>query len=74
MCPLICPVQLHAAYLLDRGEVMYAVAVMVVSQSTQAVLTKGILRGGGDTRFIMLADVLFLWVLSIPLGALFGSF
>lgn len=49
-------------------KLMYAVAIMVVFQSTQSVLTKGVLRGGGDTQFMMFADVAFLWVASIPLG------
>jgi len=53
-------------------QLMYAVAIMVVFQSVQSVLTKGVLRGGGDTRFLMVADVLFLWLASIPLGYLAG--
>ena len=51
---------------------MYAVAIMVIFQSSQSVLTKGVLRGGGDTKFLMFADVAFLWLASIPLGALCG--
>lgn len=51
-------------------QLMYAVAMMVIFQAMQSVLTKGVLRGGGDTRFLMVVDVLFLWLLSIPLGAL----
>ena len=35
-------------------------------------MTKGVLRGGGDTRMLMLADNIFLWVLAIPLGILAG--
>ncbi len=53
-------------------ELMYAVAIMVVFQSMQSVLTKGILRGGGDTKFCMFADAAFLWIVSIPVGALCG--
>ena len=53
-------------------QLMYAVAMMVVFQAMQGVLTKGVLRGGGDTHFLMVVDVLFLWLLSIPLGALCG--
>ena len=53
-------------------QLMYAVAIMVIFQSTQSVLTKGILRGGGDTVFMMFADVAFLWIASVPLGALCG--
>lgn len=32
----------------------------------------GILRGGGDARFVMLLDLLFVWGVTIPLGALAG--
>ena len=34
------------------------------------VISKGILRGGGDTRFLLLADSSCVWFLSLPLGAL----
>ncbi len=53
-------------------QLMAAVGVIVVFQSMNSILTKGVLRGGGDTKFLMLADVLFLWVASIPLGYLAG--
>lgn len=32
----------------------------------------GILRSGGDTRFVMVTDVIFMWMISIPFGALCG--
>ena len=53
-------------------QLMFAVALMVIFQSTNSVLTKGVLRGGGDTKFLMIADILFLWIVSIPLGYLTG--
>ena len=53
-------------------QLMASVSVMMVFQTVQGVLTKGVLRGGGDTRFLMLADILFLWLVSIPLGYLCG--
>ena len=53
-------------------QLMYAVSIMVIFQSSQSMLTKGVLRGGGDTKFLMLADVLFLWLASVPLGAMCG--
>lgn len=53
-------------------QLMNAVAVVILFQSANSILTKGVLRGGGDTRFLMVADILFLWVCSIPLGALAG--
>ena len=51
-------------------QLMKSVAVTVVFQGTQSMLTKGVLRGGGDTRFLVFGDIIFLWLLSIPLGYL----
>ena len=51
---------------------MQASAIVVFFQSIQSALSKGILRGGGDTKFLMVADIIFQWVASIPLGALAG--
>jgi len=51
---------------------MEASAIVVFFQAIQSVLSKGILRGGGDTKFLMVADVLFQWCASIPLGILVG--
>ena len=51
-------------------QLMYSVSVMVVFQAMQSMLTKGVLRNGGDTRFLMVADIAFMWLASIPLGAL----
>lgn len=53
-------------------QLMDAISINVIFQSTNSILTKGVLRGGGDTKFLMVADILFLWVLSIPLGAAAG--
>ncbi len=72
---LICPafVQLYditeTTYKIAR-ELMLAVAVMSIFSAMENALTKGILRAGGDTRFLLVADVLFMWVVSVPLGAL----
>jgi len=53
-------------------QLMNAMALLVIFQATSVILTKGVLRGGGDTKFLLLADILFLWVVSIPLGAYTG--
>jgi len=53
-------------------QLMNAVAFTVIFQCTNSMLTKGVMRGGGDTKFLMVADVLFLWIVSIPVGALAG--
>jgi putative MATE family efflux protein len=53
-------------------ELMLAISVIVLFQATNSIMTKGVLRGGGDTKVLMLADNIFLWVASIPLGILAG--
>ncbi|MBQ2726630.1 MAG: MATE family efflux transporter [Clostridia bacterium] len=53
-------------------DLMNAIIIIVIFQSMNSILTKGVLRAGGDTKFLMLGDILFLWVASIPLGALAG--
>ena len=52
------------------GELMSAISLIIIFQSMNSILTKGVLRGGGDTRFLMMGDILFLWVASLPLGML----
>jgi len=53
-------------------DLMNAILIIVIFQSMNSILTKGVLRAGGDTKFLMLGDILFLWVASIPLGAIAG--
>ena len=51
---------------------MNALSIILIFQTSNSILTKGVLRGGGDTKFLMIADILFLWIVSIPLGVLAG--
>ena len=53
-------------------ELMDSILIIVIFQSMSSILTKGVLRAGGDTKFLMAGDILFLWVASIPLGYLAG--
>jgi len=53
-------------------KLMVTYTFLIVFQCIGSVMTKGVLRGGGDTRFLMVADVFFLWAVSIPLGYLSG--
>lgn len=55
-------------------QLMNAISLIVVFQATNSIMTKGVLRGGGDTKMLMLADNVFLWVLSIPLGIVAGFY
>ena len=52
---------------------MFLCTILMSPVQTLAYVTsKGILRGGGDTRFLMVADIILLWAVSLPLGALAG--
>lgn len=53
-------------------QLMDAIGFIMIFQSANSIMTKGVLRGGGDTKMLMLADNVFLWLLSIPLGLLAG--
>ena len=53
-------------------QMMRAMSLLMVFQAVQSVMSKGVLRGGGDTRFLMFADLVFLWLLNIPLGYMAG--
>lgn len=53
-------------------QLMRSISLIVVFQAANSIMTKGVLRGGGDTKVLMIADNVFLWVASIPLGILAG--
>lgn len=59
---------------LVAGQLMNAIGFIVIFQSANSIITKGVLRGGGDTKCLMIADNIFLWVVSIPLGYLAGLY
>ena len=53
-------------------QLMLSISIIILFQATNSIMTKGVLRGGGDTKMLMLADNIFLWVASVPLGILAG--
>lgn len=53
-------------------ELMNAVSIIIIFRSTNSILTKGVLRGGGDTKFLLWCDMSTMWLLAVPLGALAG--
>lgn len=55
-------------------QLMNAISLIIVFQGTNSIMTKGVLRGGGDTKILMLADNVFLWILAIPLGIAAGFY
>ncbi|MCQ2520563.1 MAG: MATE family efflux transporter [Lachnospiraceae bacterium] len=53
-------------------QLMNAISIILLFQAINSIMTKGVLRGGGDTKMLMLADNIFLWILSIPMGIVAG--
>ena len=43
-------------------------SVVLVTMSYQMPVNGGIIRGGGDTRFIMFVDIVSIWVIVLPLS------
>ena len=79
-CGLIHVLKYPMLSLYNVSDTVYAYAVQIINiNSVLVILTSvpimaivGVLRGGGDTRFALLMDVLFLWAISIPLGFITG--
>ena len=57
---------------LPEGKLLDPFVINLTGITDEMLLTKGILRGGGDTRFLLWADIIFMYILSLPLGALTG--
>ena len=70
--PIIAYYKVTPEAKLIARELMNSISFIMIFQSMNSILTKGVLRAGGDTKFLMLGDILFLWVASIPLGYLAG--
>lgn len=70
--PMIAAYNLSEETRQIAGQLMLSISMIIIFQATNSIMTKGVLRGGGDTKVLMLADNIFLWVASIPLGILAG--
>ena len=47
-------------------------SVNIIFMSTGLISLMGSLRGGGDAKFVMIVDVIFMCLIAIPLGAFTG--
>jgi len=54
------------------NQIMTISSVVVIFQSVAMITVVGTLRGGGDVKFGLFIDVLFLWMVAVPLGFLTG--
>lgn len=68
--PIINSYNVGAETVQIAKELMFALSVNIIFRATNSIMTKGVLRGGGDTKMLMLADNIFGWVLALPLGIL----
>ncbi len=51
-------------------QLMTVLSVTVVGTSYQVAVLTGIVRGGGDTRFVFFNDMIFMWAIVLPCSAL----
>ena len=70
--PIISTYNVSAETVEIAEQLMAAISIIIIFRATNSIMTKGVLRGGGDTKMLMLADNIFLWVLAIPFGILAG--
>ena len=47
-------------------------ALIVFFQSLATIGMVGVLRAGGDAKFVLVCEVVFLWLVAVPLGFLTG--
>lgn len=53
-------------------QMLLITAVIVFFISNSGISIVGILRGGGDTRFSMVLEIVSLWLVAVPLGFIAG--
>ncbi len=56
------------------SDIMTVYALIAVFASMACTMLIGVLRGGGDTRFVLFMDVVFMWFICIPLGFYTGLY
>lgn len=56
------------------NNMVVAISVTTFFVAIELISNVGILRGGGDSKFVFLVDVFFMWFISIPLGVLAGFY
>jgi len=73
LAPLVYPIFKLSASAAGICTMMLSfTGVVLPLRSFDSTNTVGVLRGGGDVRMAMIIDILPLWLVAIPLAALFG--
>ncbi|MGM0216640.1 MATE family efflux transporter [Enterococcus sp. AZ109] len=52
------------------NQFLLVLSVTSIGTAFQMACSTGILRGGGDTRFVLITDLFFMWVIVLPLSFL----
>ncbi|MBE5816682.1 MAG: MATE family efflux transporter [Clostridiales bacterium] len=48
----------------------HILSITVVGTAYQMAVHTGIVRGGGDTRFVLIVDSIFMWLIVLPISAI----
>jgi putative MATE family efflux protein len=70
--PMLALYNVSDTVLLYAGQIINVYSLIVIFQAVSAMSIVGVLRGGGDTRYALLMDLIFMWLISIPMGFLCG--
>jgi len=70
--PLISQIELYDTAREYARQITHVLSVITIFHAVAIVAVLGTLRGGGDTKFAMVADIIFAWLIAIPLGAVAG--
>ncbi|MGG5461064.1 MATE family efflux transporter [Clostridium sp. B9] len=54
-------------------QIMTVTSIIVIFQSLGVNFMMGVLRGGGDAKFVLINDIIFMWLVAIP-GGFFAAF
>ena len=54
-------------------QIMISTAILAIFKSSSSNVMMGVLRGGGDNKFVFITEMIFIWLVSIPLG-FYGAF
>ncbi|WP_300347837.1 MATE family efflux transporter [Clostridium sp.] len=54
-------------------QIMTVTSIIIIFQSLGSNFMMGVLRGGGDAKFVLINDIIFMWLVAIP-GGFFAAF
>lgn len=54
-------------------QIMTVISFVIVFQALGVNMMMGVLRGGGDAKFVLINDIIFMWLVAIP-GGFFTAF